>query len=130
LAGGDDPTQVIRTIEPTVTATVDLPAHWLRPIESGLAGVTANRADGTAGTVFSGWDQSEWPIAGKTGTAEVNDKADFSLFAAYGPVGSPRYAAFAVLEEAGFGGEAAAPVVRRTLASVAGQAPDPGGTIS
>jgi penicillin-binding protein 2 len=130
LAGGTDPDApdtVVREIAPTVAGTIDLPPQWLDPIRDGLAGVTRS---GTAEDVFAGWDQEAWPVAGKTGTAEVNDKADFSLFAAYGPLGDPGYSVFAVLEEAGFGGEAAAPVVRRTLAPVAGQSPDPGATVT
>ena len=35
---------------------------------------------------FNVWN---WPVAGKTGTAEVDLKADTSLFAAYGPVYRP-----------------------------------------
>ena len=71
-------------------------------IHDGLAGVTRSGGDSTAGSVFRGWDQEAWPIAGKTGTAEVNDKADFSLFAAYGPLGDPQYSAFAVTQDRRF----------------------------
>ncbi len=68
------------------------------------------------------FDLYSWPVAGKTGTAEVNDQADNSLFAAFGPSGStrwgtpvrqPEYAMVAVLEESGFGSKAAAPMVAR-----------------
>ena len=61
------------------------------------------------------------PLAGKTGTAQVNGKADTSLFASFGPVGAPQYAIVAVLEQSGFGADAAAPVVRHVWETVTGQ---------
>lgn len=52
------------------------------------------------------------PIAGKTGTAEVNDKPSHSWFVGFAPaVGEGRRIAFAVIvEHAGYGGRAAAPL--------------------
>ncbi len=52
------------------------------------------------------------PIAGKTGTAEVDDDAAHSWFTGFAPYGgSGRRIAFAVLvENAGYGGRAAAPI--------------------
>ncbi|MEZ5229279.1 MAG: penicillin-binding transpeptidase domain-containing protein [Acidimicrobiales bacterium] len=60
---------------------------------------------GTAAKAFEGFPLSEYPIAGKTGTAEVAKKADFALFAGYGPANDPQYAVAAAIEQAGFGGE-------------------------
>jgi penicillin-binding protein 2 len=45
----------------------------------------------------------------------MNGKADIALFAGFGPWPEPRYAFAVVLEEAGFGGVAAAPVARQFL---------------
>lgn len=51
------------------------------------------------------------PIAGKTGTAEVQGRPSHSWFVGIAPHGGPRRLAFAVLiEHAGYGGRAAAPV--------------------
>jgi penicillin-binding protein 2 len=52
------------------------------------------------------------PIAGKTGTAEVTGKAAHSWFTGFAPYGEPGpRIAFAVLvENAGYGARAAAPV--------------------
>ena len=120
-----DPTSVVRTIDPVVAGTLDLPPRVYDPILEGLAGVPVS---GTAASAFDGWDHDAFPLAGKTGTAEVGSetdvKADTALFAAFGPVGEPRYAVFVLLEEAGFGSDAAAPVVRRILEPLAGQAPE------
>lgn len=116
----DDPAATVRAIEPVVRRAIDLPPEVHSPIERGLAGVTTDPR-GTATPAFRGWDHDAWPLASKTGTAEVRGKADSALYVAYGPVGAPEYVIFAILEEAGFGGEVAAPVVRRILAPLAGQ---------
>ena len=51
------------------------------------------------------------PIAGKTGTAEVDDGRAHSWFAGYAPYGGTRKIAFAVIvENAGYGSRAAAPI--------------------
>jgi penicillin-binding protein 2 len=80
------------------------------PIASGLAGVTTGL--GTATSAFVGFDQSSFKVVGKTGTAQVQGKADTSLFASYAPLSAPRYAVAAVMEESGFGAEASGEVVR------------------
>lgn len=120
--GGDpnDPASVVRTVDPVVRNRVLLPPAILGPITQGLIGVTASR-EGTAYAPFQGFDQAAFPIASKTGTAEVDGKADTSLFAAWAPVGDARYAISAIFEEAGFGAEAAAPAVRRVLEHLSGQ---------
>lgn len=120
--GGDlnKPEDVLRTVEPVVRGKVDLPPNVYDPILAGLAGVPR---DGTAATAFAGFDLNAFPIAGKTGTAQVDGKADTSIFAAFGPIGGPRYATAAILEESGFGANAAAPLVRHIFETVSGQTP-------
>jgi cell division protein FtsI/penicillin-binding protein 2 len=51
------------------------------------------------------------PIAGKTGTAEVDDGRAHSWFAGFAPFGGKQKIAFAVIvENAGYGARAAAPI--------------------
>jgi peptidoglycan glycosyltransferase len=58
------------------------------------------------------------PIAGKTGTAEIADGAAHSWFTGFAPLGSGRRIAFAVLvENAGYGARAAAPVAGEIVAA-------------
>jgi penicillin-binding protein 2 len=109
---------VLRTIDPVLRSHVDLPPSTRDPIVEGLSQVTRS---GTAASAFSGFDQGRFPIVGKTGTAQVNGKADTSVFASYAPADGPRYAVAAILEESGFGSEAAAPVVRHIYELLAGQ---------
>ena len=119
-----DPDATVRIIEPVLRRSIDLPPDQWAAIQRGLAGVTTEWG-GTAVSAFDGWDHEAWPIGSKTGTAEVNGKADSAVFVAYGPLPDPEYVSMAILEEAGFGAEAAAPVVRRVLEPLAGQVPDP-----
>jgi penicillin-binding protein 2 len=106
-------------LEPVTVRELPMEPAWQEQLVRGMVGVTAG-GEGTARSAFQGWDHAGWPVAAKTGTAEVQGRADSSVFAAFGPVGSPEVVAFAVLEESGYGGEAAAPMVRRILDAVAG----------
>lgn len=81
--------------------------------------------EGTGSAAFSGFPLAQFPIAGKTGTAEVDEKQETALFVGFGPVDSPRYVVSAVMEEAGLGSSAAAPVVRRIFDGLIGNPPRP-----
>lgn len=74
-------------------------------------GLRAVVTGGTAQTAFAGMPPG-WPVAGKTGTAEVFGRGDTSWFVSYAPAGAPRYAVSVALTQAGTGAEAAAPVAR------------------
>ena len=50
------------------------------------------------------------PIAGKTGTAEVQDAPSHSWFVGFAPADAPRIAFAVVVENAGYGGRVAAPL--------------------
>lgn len=114
--------ELVNEIRPRLTSRVYLPADLHAPIMDGMRGATTLRTDerlGTAQNAFRGFPHEQWPVAGKTGTAEVLGKSDSSVFVGFGPLPQPRYLVAVLLEESGFGGEAAAPVVRRILEAVA-----------
>ena len=82
---------------------------------------------GTGRRVFAG---APYTSAGKTGTAQAvslgqnvrynaklleEHQRDHSLFAAFAPVEEPRIAVAVIVENAGFGAAAAAPIVRRVF---------------
>ena len=115
--GSTDPANVVRTVDPVVRSHVDLPDGTRGPIVDGLTGVTRS---GTAATAFQGFNQANFSIVGKTGTAQVTGKADTSVFVSYAPANAPRYVVTAVLEESGFGADAAAPVVRHVYEYLSG----------
>jgi len=113
--------KVVRTFGARATGSVDLPDAIRRPLMDGLLGVTSSK-EGTAYDAFHsdvGFDLGRWPIAGKTGTAQVIEgKADTAWFAAFGPSTSPsssKYVMATVLEETGFGGRNAAPFVAKVF---------------
>lgn len=115
---------LVRTIDNGVISQIDLPPNILRPLEEGLQGVTTNPL-GTGYQLFRDFDNDAWPVLGKTGTAEAaNNLADSSLFVGVGPADDPQYVAFAVLEESGFGADAAGPVVKTIFKHVSGQTDD------
>ncbi len=138
--------RVVREIENVVTRerrTVS--AHAVEPlafkpdhvavIRRALYGVTQT---GTSTKVFAG---ASYASGGKTGTAQAvgvrqNEKynaskladyqRDHSLYTAFAPLDEPRIALAIIVENAGFGAEAAAPISRRVLDYViAGLYPTP-----
>jgi penicillin-binding protein 2 len=102
-----------------VLGHVALPARVRNPILAGLEGVVMNPS-GTAYAPFHdniNFSLSTFPIAGKTGTAtnggigiEPN-----SWFVGFGPTTHPKYVVLCVIDEGGYGADAAAPVVARTF---------------
>jgi penicillin-binding protein 2 len=119
-----DPDSVKRSFEPRINGKVEMDPAQRQAMLDGLVGVTTSR-EGTAYATFAGFPNDTFPVAGKTGTAEVNSKADTALFAAFGPTTDPQYAVTIVLEESGFGGTAAAPVARALFDVFAGLVPMP-----
>jgi penicillin-binding protein 2 len=99
------------------------PDH-VRLIKQALYGVTQ---EGTSTRVFTG---APYTSGGKTGTAQAvgvrqnekynaakleEHKRDHSLYIAFAPVDKPTLALAVVVENAGFGSEAAAPMARRVF---------------
>jgi len=72
----------------------------------------ASQPGGTSADVWTGWDQAQHPVYGKTGTAEHAGKEDQSWYMCY--VGDPqRPIVIAVtVQQGGFGAETAAPISR------------------
>lgn len=115
-------------LAPHVQSHTDIPPADRDAVLSGLARVVSEE-DGTAAPAFAGFPLDRFPLAGKTGTAEVTGKQDTALFVGLGPVDAPKYVVTAVLEEAGLGASAAAPVVRRVFDGLVGNAPTPVGRV-
>ncbi|WP_293999148.1 penicillin-binding protein 2 [Sphaerotilus sp.] len=127
--------RVVREIENVVTrerrlvsshavAPLNLKPEHVAVIRRALYGVTQT---GTSTKVFVG---APYLSGGKTGTAQAvgvrqNEKynasklaeyqRDHSLYTAFAPLDEPRIALAVIVENAGFGAEAAAPIARRVL---------------
>jgi penicillin-binding protein 2 len=72
----------------------------------------ASQPGGTSADVWTGWNQAQHPVYGKTGTAEHQGKEDQSWYMCY--VGDPRrpIVIAVTVEQGGFGAETAAPIAR------------------
>ena len=109
--------RIVKKIEPKSTGTLPLSKRQIRYLREAMVGVTVR---GTASSAFTGFPLSEIPVAGKTGTAELDPKQPYSWFAAMAPSGTPRYVVVAMVEQGGHGSTTAAPIVRRMLEGLFG----------
>jgi penicillin-binding protein 2 len=109
-------------VEPQVAGQVDLPPEVRDPLMRGFEGVTSN---GTAARAFAGFPQDQFRVAGKTGTAQVDNQADTAVFAAFGPTHASQYSVSVFMEATGFGGTNAAPVARALFDVFSGAVPRP-----
>ncbi|MFM8944753.1 MAG: penicillin-binding protein 2 [Actinomycetota bacterium] len=76
--------------------------------------------DGTAAAVFRGFPLNDVWVSGKTGTAQVFNRQDFSWFAAMTARGEERYVVVALVEQGGHGSTTAAPIARRIIEALYG----------
>ena len=96
-------------VAPVAAGTVPLTPEVRGFLVGALQGVVTS---GTASGVFAGWPQAEYPLAGKTGSAEVFGKQATSWFASFGPITNPKYAVVVMVAQAGTGASTAAPASR------------------
>ncbi len=121
----DSLTGKVTTIAPVRSPDIKVasPEQWSLIFE-GMLGATTR---GTAAAIGS---RSPYPIAGKTGTAQVfsvgqnekyNEKdvadrlRDHAWFIAFAPADKPRIAIAVLVENGGFGASSAAPIARRVM---------------
>ncbi|SHE76372.1 penicillin-binding protein 2 [Ferrithrix thermotolerans DSM 19514] len=105
----NDQGKLIKYFPPKVVTHVTIPAVDRAAMIKGFEGAIQY---GTGGQTFAGFPLSQFPLAGKTGTASVAGQAPDSLFVAWGPVNNPQYVISAVVTGGGFGAVGAAPMVR------------------
>jgi penicillin-binding protein 2 len=110
--------KVIKKLEPQVTGHVAISPTNYQAILSGLEGVISNKS-GTAFQDFQGFP-ANWNLAGKTGTASnAGNLEPNSWFVAFGPNPNPQYLVLAVIDQGGYGAQAAAPLVRNIFDYIA-----------
>jgi penicillin-binding protein 2 len=120
----DSRTRQRMPVAPRPVRKLDLKPEHLAVVKEALVGVTR---EGTGARAFAG---AEYVSAGKTGTAqvigikqgekyvesEVEERLrDHSLYVAYAPADRPKIALAVIVENAGFGSRAAAPLARTVL---------------
>jgi penicillin-binding protein 2 len=121
--------ELVKAVEPVVTGTLPIRQETLAYIREALRGVTTE-GGGTATGVYADWPNDEIPIAGKTGTAEIEGKEDTSWFASFAPADDPQFAVVVTIPESGTGSEFAAPTaekIYRAIFGVGREAALPGG---
>jgi penicillin-binding protein 2 len=81
----------------------------------------ASQPGGTSFDVWSGWNQAQHPVFGKTGTAQHEGKEDQSWYMCY--IADPRHPVViaVTVEQGGFGAETAAPIARLIASKWFGQ---------
>ena len=131
----DIKTGAIREIAPQVTHVVAIKPEYLALVKNALVGVAR---EGTSARAFVG---AQYVSAGKTGTAQlfslkegekysashVDERLrDHAWYVAYAPADHPRIALALLVENGGFGAQAAAPIARAVLDYYLLGAPPPG----
>jgi penicillin-binding protein 2 len=96
--------KVARRIRARPVRRLSLPGVWA--IREGLYSAAH---EGTSASIFSDFPI---PVAGKTGTAETGRGTDHSWYASWAPAGDPKIVVVVLIENGGFGAEAAAPAAR------------------
>ncbi|MEN3356351.1 MAG: penicillin-binding protein 2, partial [Mycobacteriales bacterium] len=126
--------KVVRQITPKSRGKVPVSGQVLDYIRNSLAFTPANGASGAV--AFGGFPLDRLPVGGKTGTAEVFGKQDTSWFASWAPAGAAgkaKYVIVGMVEQAGLGSQAAAPLVRQIYEGIYGlngkKAALPGGQV-
>ncbi len=105
--------KIVKQFKPRVMGHVSLPPGTYAQILGGLEGAIYD-TNGTAYATFQGY--GGMPLAGKTGTATESSNTNVqptAWFVAFGPTSAPRYVVAVVIDQAGYGAAAAAPVARQ-----------------
>lgn len=103
----------IAEFKPEVIANVNLLPEANDIVKLGMAKVIA--PGGTASGPFRDFPLDQYPVAGKTGTAQKPPYDSNGLFACFAPVEKPEIVVVVVVEQGGGGSSAAAPVARKIL---------------
>jgi penicillin-binding protein 2 len=104
-----NPASLEQVTKPEVVTRLAVSQEHLAVIRKGLEGVVSD-PKGTARSAFEG---VAFTAAGKTGTAESGQAEPHAWFAGYAPVDAPQVAIAVILEHAGEGSKAAAPLFRQ-----------------
>ncbi|GAA4946347.1 penicillin-binding protein 2 [Streptomonospora halophila] len=114
----------VERIEPVKAGELPMDDRTLKYLQRAL---TAVPKQGTAAGAFDGFPQGEVSIAGKTGTATMQNREDSAWFASYAPTDDPQFAVVVLIPQAGTGGTAAAPVARKIYEGIYGFSGSGGG---
>ena len=112
--------KVLDKIAPQVVGHVAISPSTYQAMMTGFTGVV--QSANPAGTAYGAFQGLNFPggLAGKTGTADtVPGKEPTAWFVGFGPTADPQYVVVCVIDQAGYGAAAAAPVVRDVFSYLA-----------
>jgi penicillin-binding protein 2 len=101
---------IVKEIGPQEMGRLEVSDKTMDIIRKGLRSVTMD--GGTAADVFKGFPIA---VAGKTGTAENSHGTDHSWFVCYAPFDNPRIVVSVIVEQGGYGNDAAVPIAKKIL---------------
>ena len=107
--------ELVQRIERDPARRIKLDEAHRQAVARGLH-LAASAPGGTSADVFADWPHEQYPVHGKTGTAERQPRRDQSWYVAYVPDPKRPIVIVATVEEGGFGAATAAPIVCRMLA--------------
>ncbi len=97
------------SLRPAARGRVDASGETLTYVRRALATTTVT---GTASGAFLGFPLEDYPVAAKTGTAEVAGKQSTSWFASFAPADDPQYVVIVNVDQGGLGAATSGPVAR------------------
>ena len=113
-----DDEKVTGRLKTKVVERLPLDELEMSVLRQGLEDVVMG-AEGTAAGAFAGFPLDQFPVAGKTGTAQIGETADNrAWFVSYAPADDPQYVVAVYLNYAGHGGESAAPIAREIFEGI------------
>jgi penicillin-binding protein 2 len=110
----DSTGKLVQKVDYPAPRNLDIAPQWLDVIRQGLH-QAATSPMGTSSAVFGAYPVE---VCGKTGTAEVFGKGDYSWYSSFAPYHDPRYVVVVMIEQGGHGGSAAAPAARHIYDSL------------
>lgn len=124
LAQPDESDQLdtVREFKRKVVTKLPLEDTEIAVLREGLKRVVTG-SSGTARGTFAGFPLNRFPVAGKTGTAQLRSGTttlNDAWFVSYAPADSPEYLVVVMVEEAGHGGTSAGPIARQIWEGIFG----------
>lgn len=106
-----------REIEPVVAGKVPVSDTTLAYLQKALTEVPKA---GTARGAFAGFPQDKVSVAGKTGSADAQNRQVSAWFASYAPADDPQFAIAVFVSQGGTGGMTSAPIARTIYEGIYG----------
>lgn len=107
----------VTDIAPAPRGIVDADPATLAYLRQALATTSVT---GTASGAFLGFPLDRYPVAAKTGTAEMAGKQSTSWFASFAPADTPEYVVVVNVDQGGLGAATSGPVARAVYEQIFG----------